>query len=263
MKGLPGSSPPPPNTASCWAARIRPSSTPGFSKAMAARSAASDSAAACLTQAISAGDFVTRNAGIRAEASTVSIKPARAAASLSPSPYVSPWASNSTPSLRPSKPEVVEHGGEVMRRRGRGRVLPDPDIVDIGRVPRLAKIGRAGQQRGAAVGADVEALEEAEAERVVAGQPIHAVLREEQHAVELPRCQRAREPQPCGVPFRWARNARASWLRDSRDRSTASPSEIVTLPRPRTSTTGAAARRSECRPKQTFTSRLHLSSKQH
>ena len=84
------------------------------------------------------------------------------------------------------QPEIVQHDGEVLRRRSLGLVCPDADICDRRRVTRLPKVGRAGQQRGAAIGADIEALEEAEAERVVARQPIHAVLREEQQAVEVP-----------------------------------------------------------------------------
>ena len=48
----------------------------------------------------------------------------------------------------------------------------------------LQEIGLARQQKEIAIGAEIEALEKAEAERVIAGQPEQAFLGEQQHAVE-------------------------------------------------------------------------------
>ena len=44
-------------------------------------------------------------------------------------------------------------------------------------------------------------LEEAEAERVVAGQPVHALLREQQHGVELLLGHLDHQPVAAGVEF--------------------------------------------------------------
>ena len=54
---------------------------------------------------------------------------------------------------------------------------------DRGQV-RLPQIGRAGQQGQHAVRPQIQALEHAVATGVVAGQPVHAFLTEEQQAVE-------------------------------------------------------------------------------
>ena len=81
-------------------------------------------------------------------------------------------------------PEIVEHFAQIPNRVGVRAVLPNANRLDIGSVLGLSEIGRTRQQRDAAVGADIEALEEAEAETVVAGQPIIALLREQQQAVE-------------------------------------------------------------------------------
>ena len=81
--------------------------------------------------------------------------------------------------------QARQHRGEVARRLGLGAVLPDADVGDIGRMLRLPEIGGAGQQRRATIRADIEALEEAEAEGVVAGEPVVAFGREQQRAVEL------------------------------------------------------------------------------
>ena len=82
------------------------------------------------------------------------------------------------------EPELGAEVLEVERRIGVGGVLPDAHVGDDRGVPRLAQIGRAGQERHAPVGRDDEALEEAEAERVVAGRPVHRLLLEQQQAVE-------------------------------------------------------------------------------
>jgi len=50
---------------------------------------------------------------------------------------------------------------------------------------RLAQIRRAGEQRQLAIGAEIEALEKAEAEGVIAREIIHALLLEHEQAVEI------------------------------------------------------------------------------
>ena len=80
--------------------------------------------------------------------------------------------------------EILEHRAEIRGRIGVDAILPDANVRNVGRVLRLPQIGRARQQSGAPIGADIEALKEAEAERVVAGQPEQALLGEQQHAVE-------------------------------------------------------------------------------
>src|SRR6202034_4422519 len=76
-------------------------------------------------------------------------------------------------------------GAQILCRRRGDPVLPDSNVTDVRGALGLAKVRRTGQQGYARVGANIEALEETEAESVVAGQPIHALLREEQQAVEL------------------------------------------------------------------------------
>ena len=49
-----------------------------------------------------------------------------------------------------------------------------------------------------AIGPDIEALEEAEAEGVVARQPVHALLLEQQHAIEARAPPWRPWPCPCG-----------------------------------------------------------------
>ena len=58
---------------------------------------------------------------------------------------------------------------------------------------RLPQVGRAGQQRDPPIRADVKALEEAEAKSVVAGEPVVAVLREQQRAIEATLAERGHE----------------------------------------------------------------------
>ncbi|KAI9881692.1 MAG: hypothetical protein M1823_006597, partial [Watsoniomyces obsoletus] len=62
--------------------------------------------------------------------------------------------------------------------------VASPKVLDRRGVLGLAEVGGAGEKRHAAVGEDHEALEEAEAEGVVARQPIHALLLEQEHRVE-------------------------------------------------------------------------------
>jgi hypothetical protein len=76
---------------------------------------------------------------------------------------------------------------ETLQIRGRVRIrgiLPDANVADVGGVLRLAQIGRARQQRHAPVGGEHEALEEAEPEGVVAREPVHGFLLEQQQPIE-------------------------------------------------------------------------------
>jgi hypothetical protein len=67
---------------------------------------------------------------------------------------------------------------------GASLIGPDADILDDRGVQGLAQVGSAGQEGKPAVGTEIEALEEAEAEGVVAGQIVHALLVKHQDAVE-------------------------------------------------------------------------------
>jgi hypothetical protein len=84
--------------------------------------------------------------------------------------------------------EQVEVGQEVLQVHRRVRVDavdPDLDLLDGRGAARLAQVRRAGEQNHVAGRLDDERLKEAVAEGVVARQPVHALLREEQHGVEL------------------------------------------------------------------------------
>src|SRR5690606_19383167 len=87
-----------------------------------------------------------------------------------------------------------EERAQVLGRVAALAVDPDPDVLDDRGVPRLAQIRRAGEQDQIAVRAQHQALEEAVAERVVAGEPVHALLLEQEHAVEPPRRHRLERP---------------------------------------------------------------------
>ena len=100
-----------------------------------------------------------------------------------------------------ARAEVGEHRPQVAGRIGAFAVLPDAHVGDVGGALGLAQVGRAGQQRDAAVGAEIEALEEAEAETVVAGEPIVALLREQQQAVEPALGHRGEQPPLAGGHF--------------------------------------------------------------
>jgi hypothetical protein len=100
-----------------------------------------------------------------------------------------------------ARAEFHEHRFQIMGRVGAFAVLPDAHVGDVGRMARLAQVGRAGQQRDAAVAADVKALEEAEAEAVVAGEPIVALLREQQQTVEPALSHRREQPPLAGGHF--------------------------------------------------------------
>ncbi len=87
----------------------------------------------------------------------------------------------------------AETGKHVAKLIGRPRALsigPDADVADDRGVLRLAQIGGARQQSKPALGPEIEALEEAEAEAVIAGQVIHALLLEHQQAIKPGRLER-------------------------------------------------------------------------
>ncbi len=76
--------------------------------------------------------------------------------------------------------EIPKHVAQLIGRAGAGLVGPDADVLDDRGVPGLPQIGGAGQERQPPIGSEIEALEEAEAERVVAGEVVHALLLEHQ-----------------------------------------------------------------------------------
>ncbi len=76
--------------------------------------------------------------------------------------------------------EVGEHRFQIHGGVGLRAIAPDADVGDVGGLLRLTEIGGAGQQRDPAISRDIKALEKAEAERVIAGEPIIALLREKQ-----------------------------------------------------------------------------------
>ncbi len=103
---------------------------------------------------------------------------------------------------------------EVEGRIGIGRVLPDADVLDRGGMLRLAQIGRSGEERHAPVRGHDQALEEAEAEGVVARQPIHGFLLEQQHPVEPGVRQGGEEGGLAALVFRRGEMQGQSGLRD-------------------------------------------------
>src|SRR3546814_8560206 len=56
--------------------------------------------------------------------------------------------------------ELAQHLAQRAGRLGLGSVDPDADVLDRGSLLGLAQVGRARQQHEAAVGAEIEALEE-------------------------------------------------------------------------------------------------------
>ena len=82
------------------------------------------------------------------------------------------------------KPELAHQGCKITRRLGLRLILPDPDVTDGRGHLRLAQIGRARQQDRIAIGGDDQALEEAEAESVIARQPELALGREQQQRIQ-------------------------------------------------------------------------------
>src|SRR4026209_1801702 len=98
--------------------------------------------------------------------------------------------------------EIPKHVAQLVGGTGAGLVGPDADVLDDRRVPGLPKVGGTGQKRKPPVGAEVEALEEAEAERVIAGEVVHALLIEHQEAVEILPDELARDLVDAGAVLR-------------------------------------------------------------
>ena len=80
--------------------------------------------------------------------------------------------------------ELGEERAQVALGRGVAGVAPDADVGDARGEAGLQPVGGAGEQDEAAVGGQDERLEVDVAEGVVAGQPVHALLAEEQQRVE-------------------------------------------------------------------------------
>ena len=97
--------------------------------------------------------------------------------------------------------ELVQQIAQVDRRVGAVAVGPQHNVLDDRGLTRLAQVGRAGEQHHRAVGLHHKRLEEAEAEGVVAGQPVHALLGEKQHGVELFLGHLDQEPVAAGIEF--------------------------------------------------------------
>ena len=101
------------------------------------------------------------------------------------------------PTRAPCKLLLLQDRLQLARRIRAFAVVPEPDVLDGGRAPRLLQIGPAGQQRDrVGAGRQHGALEEDEAAGVEAGEVIEALLREQQDGVELL------------APQRWARARR-------------------------------------------------------
>ena len=77
-----------------------------------------------------------------------------------------------------------------------GAIRPDPDVGENGGMLGLAQVRRAGEERRSASGRDNKALEEAEAERVVAGEPVHRLLLKQEHPVEAGALHRGQQSLP-------------------------------------------------------------------
>ena len=65
----------------------------------------------------------------------------------------------------------------------------------------LAQIGGAGEERHSAIGTEVETLEKAKAECVIAGEPIHALLLEQQNTIQFARFHDIEEAVAAGEEF--------------------------------------------------------------
>ena len=164
------------------AARMSASSAPAPITASPAASAASARVAALRAQAISAGLFTARSRGTRSDASDERHQAAERrvdGAAVGGGQAMGVVLDAEPPAAEPEVDEQIAEprGGMLVTA-----VHPDANVVEEGSVARLAKVGRPGDQRHAAVGAQNQALEETVAERIVAGQPIHALLGEEEHA---------------------------------------------------------------------------------
>ena len=77
--------------------------------------------------------------------------------------------------------DLLEIGGRIHSFA----IHPHADVLDDGCVPGRAQIRSAGEERDRAVTFEHEALEHRVAERVVAREPVHALLAKHQERVEL------------------------------------------------------------------------------
>ena len=82
------------------------------------------------------------------------------------------------------EPQLVEQRPQIAGGVHALGVLPDADVLDVRGMPRLAEIREPCEQGHATVGLHDQALEQAEAEGVVAGEPVHGLLLEAEQRVE-------------------------------------------------------------------------------
>ena len=73
---------------------------------------------------------------------------------------------------------------QIVSGRRAVAVDPDADVFDDRGVLGLAQVRGAGEEHDLAVGAQDQALKEAEAEGVVAGEPVHALLLEHEERIK-------------------------------------------------------------------------------
>ncbi|MNL28614.1 hypothetical protein D3C87_1502650 [compost metagenome] len=98
--------------------------------------------------------------------------------------------------------EIAEEVLKIERRVGIGPVDPDENIFDRRSIPGLPHIRRTGQKHHGAVRLDHQRLEEAVAEGVIAGKPVHAFLGEKQNGVQLLFRHLRNQPFASGIEFR-------------------------------------------------------------
>ncbi len=89
------------------------------------------------------------------------------------------------PDPRTEKVEFRQDIAQIGSRIGIVAVGPHDDVLDVRRMACLPQIGGSRHQHHRPVCLHHEALEEAESERVIAGQPVHAFLREQQKRIQL------------------------------------------------------------------------------
>ena len=179
-----GSSPPPRKIVPCSSARMSPSKAPGPVAATAASRAASASAAARRTWAISAGLLTARSSltserGVGEGGEAVE-RVGEAAALGGGQPVGLPLDAEAAA----GEVKLGEDRAQVALGRGALGVDPDAHVGDQRGEAGLQAVGGAGEQREAAVRGQDQRLEMHVAEGVVAGQPVHALLAEEEEGVE-------------------------------------------------------------------------------
>ena len=121
-------------------------------------------------------------------------------------------------------PVALQHDAEVLSRVRALAVTPEADVLDDGGDAGLAQVGRARAERELPVGAQVHALEHALAARVVAGEVVHALLPEDEQAVESSLGHRPAGPAP---------SCRQLLLREGQCHGVSDQVLRVTSPRPR------------------------------